>query len=106
MTDLHNGYTGLQSKVTEYLADEYKKKAKLNFTNWFHTTKADEEPGKSTDIYKYLNIALTLQNMKEYLSLMVLQSTQLEILGGNDSSSIKIPSVEYQVCKIHIMILN
>ena len=97
MTDLHNGYSGLQSKVSEYLADEYKKKAKLSFTNWFHTTKADEEPGKSTDIYKYLNIALTLQSMKEHLSLMVLQSTQADILNRNNSSSIKIPNVEYQV---------
>lgn len=96
MTDLHNGYTGLQSKVSEYLADEYKKKAKLNFSNWFHTTKVDKEPGKSTDIYKYLNVALTLQSMKEYLSLMVIQSTQSNILDGN-ITSIKIPSVNYQV---------
>lgn len=103
MTDLHNGYTGLQSKVSEYLADEYKKKAKLNFMNWYHSS---EEDNTSKDIFKYLNIALTLQNMKEYVSLMVIQATQSEFFGANRFSPVRIPGIDYQVSMIGFQITS
>ena len=96
MSDLHNGYTGLQSKILEYLADEYSKKGRLSFMNWSTSTTSKDEKDDFDVIYQYLNVALSLQTMKDYNSLSVFQGTKSDYFKSSDGG-IQIPYMEYQV---------
>jgi hypothetical protein len=93
LTDIHDGFSGLMSKVLEELHEEYRNKTVLPFANLVHTYNLVESG--TVDPIPWLNVALSLQSFHDFSTMFVMQGCHSESM-TNKVQEITMPNLLYK----------